>query len=294
MFRFILAISILLGLSLVLLAESALAKTTSQLQIGEEWSRIPYQGLTTNESLNTLIKGTGRIDLRDESGTALYLGKFQGKHLMVTNYHVFPNSSDCATGRVYFQSLNRSYRCLRVVSSLRNIELTFFTIRVSQSDEYKFQNMALKFDFVHEQKPGEKIVTTGHGISRNPGHKLTYEASSTCMVATSTQYPHFIQVKNSAGLFNAWSFVHACEVSQGDSGSGLMDEASGKLIGINWATSSNKPNMLLNSNAVLDWIDRQVAELWPSLSLGIPNSKILTSIQQQGNSMLMDFIRSNQ
>jgi hypothetical protein len=285
----------------MLLAEGAFAKVRAapqlpeSLQVGEQWSRIFYDGqLTGDEALNSLLKATARIDLKKQSGTAFYVGKFLDRHIMVTNNHVLSTTADCEnSGRVYFQYLDRKFRCSRIISRFKNIELTFFSIRVSAKDEYLFENLALKFDFANEHFPNEKIITAGHGYHLNSNYYLTYENSSTCVIATPTNDPHFLEVKNDSGTFNAWSFIHACEISPGDSGSAIVSEATGRVIGVNWATSSAKPAILQNSNVVFDWIKTQNPLLWGSLSQGIPNSVILQSIREQKHPVLMEFLRAN-
>jgi hypothetical protein len=286
---------ILLGVSLVLFAEIALARSPDQLQIGEQWSRVFFNGqLTGDESLNNLIKATARIDLRTQSGTAFYVGKFLGKHIMVTNNHVLSDSEECVTdGKIYFQYTNHKYRCGRIIARFKDLELTFFSIHVAPKDEYLFENLALKFDFAKEHLPGERVITAGYGYHLNPGYRLTYENSPTCLIATPTVTPRFIQVRNDEGVFNSWSFVNACEISPGDSGSALVDPNSGRVVGVNWATSSAKPMVLQNSYTVYDWIKTQNQMLWPSLSQGIPNSRILQKIRENRHPVLMEFLRAN-
>lgn len=287
--------SIIITLSFVLLSQSALAKASlEQYQVGDQWSRIPYEALTANESLNKVIKATGRIDTPTQSGTAFYVGKYLDRHIMMTNYHVLSDQTECTKGKVYFQYFKRKFSCYRILAKIKDIEATFFAIRVSKKQEVLFQNLAMKFDFKNNYSVGEKLLVAGYGENLNKKRTLTYENSDTCVVATSTSAPIFQTVHNTDGTFNAWTFVHACEISHGDSGSAIISERTGKVIGINWATSSEKPIALLNKNTLWDWIRRQVPELWSSLSWGVPNAAILNSIQANKHPALLEFAYSNQ
>ncbi len=295
--------SILAGLSLVLFANAALAQdfkifnlksNKKQLQIGEEWSRTTYDGkLTSTEALNSAIKATARVDLKNEQGSAFYLGKFNGVHLMLTNYHVLSEQEVCRTGKVYFAYLQKSFRCGLIIDKFRDLEATFFTIRVDKKDEYRFENIALKFDFVNEYKPGHRLVTAGYGIERNNNGKLTYENSQTCVVATTTYKTVLLTVQSEEKSYKARSFVHACEISSGDSGSAVISESTGKVVGLNWATSTSKPIALLNSLNVYEWIEKQSNLLWSYMSYAVPGGEIMNAIKASKNVTLNEFVNSH-
>jgi len=300
-FNYIMVISILAGLSLVLLANTALAqdfqtytlnigKKKQQFVVGEAWSRQFVNGsLTSTDALNKLIKATARVDLKKEQGTAFYLGKFNGEHLMLTNFHVMSERDQCKTGSIYFEYLKKSFRCRTIIQKFKDFEATFFTISVSKNYEYMLEDVGLKFDFKNEYKPGHKVVTAGYGTHLNPGNHLTYENSQTCVVATTNFKSNFLNVVREGVTYGAHSFVHACELSPGDSGSALVSETSGKVIGLNWATSDSKPTELLSGLNVFNWIDKQVPALWNSMSYAVSATNIQAAIMSSKSVTLNEF-----
>lgn len=299
------AISILAGLSLVLLANAALAqefnlysldlnKKTKQYVVGETWSREFVNGsLTSTEALNKVIKATARVDLKTDQGTAFYLGKFNGEHLMLTNYHVMSDVTQCSrNGKIYFEYLNKKFRCKAIIAKFKNFEATFFTIHVRKKEEYLLENLALKFDFKNEYKSGHKVVTAGYGIHENSKRKLTYENSQTCVVATTNFQGNFLTVTKESVTYGAYSFVHACEISPGDSGSALVSETTGKVIGLNWATAESKPLDLLNTLTVFDWIEKQVPALWNSMSYAVSATNLQATIMSSDKDILHQFVKA--
>lgn len=282
------------------MANSALAGNThiyrfqgakESYQVGEEWSRIPVNGkLTSTESLNHIIQATARVDLPKSAGSAFYVGKYQGKHLMMTNFHVMPNSTDCRDSRVYFEYFRKRFRCSSFVAKFKDLETVFFTINVSKANEYIFENLAVKMDFTNDYKPGHRLVIAGYGQHKNTSHYLTYENSQTCMVASDTSKPKFLKVSSGQKSFNAYSFAHTCEISDGDSGSAIVSESTGVVIGINWSTSNKKPLDLKNSLTVFDWVEKQNPRVWESTSYGVPAKNILAMIRSTNNVLLNEFV----
>lgn len=315
--NFTVIIVILLGLSLVLYANTALAnvseETPTSYQIGEAWSRIFFDNTFTNDNiLNRIIHATAKIvipeaetsGMRAQQGTAFYLGKFNGEHLMMTNYHVMSGSTQCRNFRsgnriqakIYFETGNRKiFPCLRIIATFENLEATFFTISVPNSEESRFQNLALKFDFKRTYNPGDKLLTAGYGSFNNPHARLTYENSETCMLISNTSEPHWVLFEDQKAhkIFHSWSFSHSCEISPGDSGSPLVSRLTGKVIGLNWATNTSKAVSLQNSATVRNIMLSQDPSMWTDLSYGVPNLSILAAIQVKNDPILNEFINSN-
>lgn len=307
--RFIGTIAVLLGLSLVLFANTVLANTNfirqalapshERYQIGETWSRVPYDGrLTSTEALNKAISATARVltqlnNSEQSTGTSFYLGKVGHQHVMMTNYHVMSTFRECKNTKLYFPSLKLNFRCGRILGAFADTESTFFTIQVSNKNEWHLENKALQFDFVNEYKPGHKIVVAGFGIYNNHRQLLTYDNSQTCVVATTTYQSRKLYSKQGSTIYGAYSFVHACEISKGDSGAAIVSEETGKVIGINWATSTAKPAELLSTHTVFDWIEKKDSRIWSSLSYGVPAGNIMNDIKKSKEPILHELLSMN-
>ncbi len=261
-----------------------------QLQIGEEWSRQKLiNSRPTNYHLNRLIRATARVKTKDSIGSAVYLGKFGEHHLMMTNHHVI--NSDCRGKEIEirFEALGVKTKCLRILAKYPQLETTFFTINVSHRYRSLFESLAMEIDF-NDVEAGEKLVTAGYGNHLNKSSVLTYEDSKTCVVATPSKSSRFVRVNKQ---YQAWTFLHACETSTGDSGSVIVSERTGKVVGLVWATSMNKHTDLKNSNTVFDWIARQDPRMWENLSLAVPTRFIMNEIFVSKNATLLSWVEQN-
>lgn len=301
-------LSILLGISIILYANAVLAASSAnlivqtekaqpeRLQIGEAWSRVQYDGkYTSTDALNKVIAATARVDLKDQRGTSFYLGQYGEEHLMLTNYHVMSSVQQCRSATVYFRESQKRFRCGRIVKAFADTESTFFTIRVSTDQTHFIRGKELPFDFSSEYKPGHKLVVAGYGIYGNPKDNLTLESSQTCVVVSTTFAPRKLSIKSKSDnkVYTAYSFAHACEISNGDSGAALMSEITGKVVGLNWATSTAKPTDLLKSPTVFDWIEKNDPRIWNSLSYGIPALNIAVNIHNSDDILLKQFVQAN-
>lgn len=312
--RFIITLTILFALSLVFYANTALGASSrnillsekgksEQLQVGEEWSRVHFDGrLTTTEALNKAIIATARIDIApltgssaSQRGTSFYIGKFGEYHLMLTNYHVMSTREQCAKAAAIFQYSGKRYKCRKIIKSFPEMEATFFAIHVPDKNDAELSGKELRFDFLNEYKPGHKIVVAGHGTHNNSSNRLTYENSSTCIVATTTYQSVQLSIKskNDNKVYSAFSFAHACEISHGDSGAALVSESTQKVIGLNWATSTAKHPDLLRSSTLFDWIESNDFRIWNSLSYGVSTTNISSAIYKSGDPTLIAFVQSN-
>src|SRR5690606_26749516 len=110
------------------------------------------------------------------------------------------------------------------------------------------------------------------------------------VIATPTKSAKLVSVEN---RYKAWAFLHACETSSGDSGSVIVSERTGKIVGLTWATSQNKDTNMKNSNTVFDWIETQDSRLWESMSLAVPTKLIMNEIFTSKNQTLLSFVDRN-
>lgn len=267
------------------------------------WFRIPYNNtLTSDPVLNNTIRATAKLIARDGSsgqqGTAFYLGKFNGQHLMMTNFHVMPAGfRECREGaKVYFEmDKPRTFKCTSIIATFPDIETVFFAIHVSKDDEYLFENRGLKFDFQKSYKPGDRLVTAGYGYYKNNKSRLTYENSETCLVVSDPSFPLFMKADDPEvrKTFNAWSFAHSCATSHGDSGSALVSEDTGKVMGLNWAATVRPDEIIKSKTSIFDWIQNKNPLMWSNMSYGVPNKYILMAINKKNNSTLNEFLESN-
>ena len=98
----------------------------------------------------------------------------------------------------------------------------------------------LEMDFDYDYKKGSKLASAGYGYAANPERKLTLVEDSDCVVYDET----FKYISDADPVnpeeYNAWSFVHGCDSSHGDSGSPIVDRASGLVVGIIWTGKAPK------------------------------------------------------
>lgn len=253
------------------------------------WSRKDV--LLWDESKNSdLLNLTARID-SEKGGTAFYVGKYAGYYLMITNYHTF-SEQICANSKtqIYFQQLKQRLRCQKLIAQFKDIEVTFFAIRIPDSLKPYFETHQLKFDFQKSAQLREPLLTAGFGDYQNTSRRLTFEDSSHCMVLTDPLQPRFIQATGTP--FGAWSFVHGCEISSGDSGSAVLNRNTNKIVGINWATHADKSQDEENYKQIENFIQTQSPKLWTSFSLVTPAWVIKKYVQEYTEQFLLENVQT--
>ena len=213
--------------------------------------------------------------------TGFYLGKFNGVHVLATNHHVCPVANECVGAEAQFRLLGIKVQITDFIISIKKIDLTLLVITVPPSQELAMAKVARNFAFKQKVYPGEPLMTFGFGIAGNPQNYLVGNVDSDCKVFSKAG--DFRPVAdpdrfNPVG-YSAWSFVHGCDISHGDSGSALVDKRNGAVIGILWSGKFPKVKRVQNSSYLDQLYKNGSEEMWTELNFGIPATIIGETLQ---------------
>jgi hypothetical protein len=245
-------------------------------RLGSEWGKRPV----SNSSLageSPAFRRAALATARAGGATSFYLGTFGGEHIMATNHHVFPSAARCLGSDIRFPLLGLSFKCQEFLGTWDSIDLSLFVIKVdSESDAKALAAVGANFDFASPLKKGQPLLTLGFGVADNPTRALVGNKDSDCKVFSEGDTFRLMSDPDrlNPGTYDAWSFANGCDVSHGDSGSALVDRATGKPIGIIWTGRIPKAKSV-QSTAFLDaLIASQGVEIWEELSYGVPAAKM--------------------
>ncbi|MCO4756107.1 MAG: trypsin-like peptidase domain-containing protein [Bacteriovoracaceae bacterium] len=244
-------------------------------QLGSAWSKLPI----THETLNSLPENLRTSSLSTAKflgGTSFYLGKFDGRHVMATNYHVLPSPLNCyGLNRAHFPIFNKSFSCKNFIAGIPQIDMTLFEIRVPQKDEQDLETLTFKFG---DDTKESALYGLGFGGWGNPKRQLLLSHDKNCKF-----FSKEIREMSDPDTINpvdykVWSKAIGCDFSHGDSGAPIFN-VEGEFLGIFWTGSAPKPQYLKN-DAYLDQIMKDGSEvIWTELSYMSPASKIKESFQ---------------
>lgn len=252
-------------------------------QIGDEWGKKP----TTRETLKGHSPAFIRTSLataRYGGGTAFYLGKFNGHHMMATNHHVMPDARICGSRSAIFPLLQLQFHCEKFYGDWTGIDLALFSITVTQpEDEEKLAQIAGNFAWHKALYPGQELITAGYGVFRNQQRNLVVNDDGDCKVFSGKSDYRFIADpdKINPADYQAWSFATGCDVSHGDSGSSMVDRVTGEVVGIIWTTATQKPERIRSSSYLTEVLAKQSDDSWQWLSYGVPAPKIFDFLKEK-------------
>jgi len=285
----------------------------NQFQIGSEWDKISVPLNSVNvysPSLQRMFKGTGRVSVsnpyiyksNNKIGTAFYVGKYSyNEYIFATAAHVFEGASNCnkpysASIKIDFPVLQETLNCHRIIDTISDIDLAIFTVVITSSVKKEVFNNLKPFSLynkTNQKNKTFKISTAGFGSNNNPDLELSYNPR------TCNNYPNFGTSKLSfinqttGKRRNVWSQVTDCDISAGDSGSMAMDQNTGELIGMFWASSNRKPiemrdqeyiNQILGNNKDTINDNRLYGKnIWKDFSYIVPLSEISRVLQNYVN-----------
>jgi hypothetical protein len=243
-------------------------------QIGDEWGKKEVTAdVLSHETAQFKRMATATANYGG-GGTAFYLGKFNGHHLMATNYHVLDAYGCNASAR--FPLLNKTFYCEKEYGRWSAVDLGLFSIRVSAADEAALDKVGQNFNFNAVITQGEEITTIGVGIAGNPHRVMMAGQDSDCKVFSGTEEYRFMGDPDqfNPADYQAWSFASGCDVSHGDSGSAYMDRKSGDIIGIIWTGAIPKPERAQSSQSLDSMLRSNDPAIWTDLSYAVPAPKM--------------------
>jgi hypothetical protein len=252
----------------------------STYQIGDEWGKKPVTDLSVySEELQRVIRATARVG----GGTGFYLGKFAGKHVVATNFHVCEVSFDCEGVMAQFSILRKSFEVVKWLGSWNTVDLALLVIDVPNAeDEALLEENAIPFQWEAKLTRGQALATAGYGVADNQSRKIVMNMDSDCVVFSGEEEYRLLADPDdlNPGPYKAWSFANGCDVSHGDSGSAMVDRTTGQAIGIIW-TGRIPKNPKVQSSEYLNGLLRSPTEdVWKELSYGVPASKMHSHLTQ--------------
>jgi hypothetical protein len=245
-------------------------------RIGDEFGKKPVTEASLSSATDP-FRRAARATAMVGGATGFYLGKFAGVHVMATNHHVYTSMS-CAGRAVTFPLLgNLRFPCTKMFGTWTEIDLALFAIDVPHpEDEAKLAAVAANFTFYDDIQKGAPLITIGFGIAGNAQRVMMGNEDADCRVMSKTGEYEFMgdpDAKNPAD-YKAWSFSHACDVSHGDSGSAMVDRASGRPVGILWTGKIPKDSRV-QSSAYLDQVlASDGADVWSEMNYAVPATKM--------------------
>jgi len=261
---------------------------TDEYQIGNEWGKhqVTEEVLASED---VIFQRAAYATAYFGSATSFYLGKFNGFHVMATNYHVMkvPN---CKNRKAKFPTINKSYACAKVFGLWTDIDLSLFAIKVPESDEHFFDDLGKNFDFDGSIYPGQELLTVGFGTAGNPYQKLVANKDSDCKVFSQPGDFRFMADPDefNPGPYKAWSFANGCDVSHGDSGSSFVDRKTGAVVGLVWTGRIPKKQSIKDSDYLNEILANQSPEIWTELTYAVPAQKIKEKLDEVLSSEQLD------
>lgn len=245
-------------------------------RLGDEWGKKRVTERVLAKSDRVFERAAGATAYLPVGGTAFYLGKFNGMHILATNHHVCPEKQDCVGGNANFRVLNKSFPMKKMFLSIPDIDLALLQMEVAPKDEAVMSKVARNFSFDRQIQKGQGLLTIGFGVGGNPQNYMMANQDSDCKVFSATgEYRHLADPDefNPAG-YRAWSFAHACDISHGDSGSAMIDRKTGDVVGIVWTGKIPKSSLVQSSTNLKKIFNSSSSAVWKELSYAVPAVKI--------------------
>lgn len=264
---------------------SLLASDTNDYRMGDEWGKTPV----TADRLHRATPAFRRAALATAQlggGTSFYLGKFNGRHVMATNHHVFPTNS-CWLRKAKFPLLGITAPCETPLGTWPEVDLTLFTVRVNAEDEAKLAAVAGNFRLHEDIQKGTRLMTMGFGVAGNDNRDLMANDDSDCYVFSKDgEYRLMADPdKFNPADYRAWSFALGCDVSHGDSGSAIVDRETSAVVGIIWTGRIPKDASVQSSAYLTQIFQKDDPAIWDQLAYAVPAKKIGELLQRltEGN-----------
>ena len=271
-------------------------------QKGDQWSpRIVSPTDLKNPISSRAIGATVIVG----GATGIYLGKFNGQHIIATNAHIAGTDIDerkAFRPSVLFNK-NIWAKTVDCVGLWKDIDMALLIVRpydVNEWDQetgqpneasYKKAEIAiagkavnLSYDMIPAQDT--PLINVGYGFAgiddpkRNdplviPEPKIMMDQD--CQILSKTGDARFLfdpDDINPLG-YAAWSMAHGCDISHGSSGSMLMDRNTGNIIGLVWTGVWTKDGEKPISSEEIYRISKSNDEqIWNRLNYAVPAFKI--------------------
>lgn len=245
-------------------------------RLGDEWGKKRVTAESLAAESKAFQRAASATALLPVGGTGFYIGKFNGVHVLATNHHVCPSARDCEGDKASFRILNKSFTMTKLFISEPNVDIALLALDVPKADEAALAKVAKNFAFKKSIAKGQELITIGFGIGGNPQNYMMANKDSDCKVFSKTnEFKHLADPDEfNPADYKAWSFAHACDISHGDSGSAMVDRATGDVVGIVWTGKIPKAKIVQSSANLQKMFDTTSPSIWKELSFAVPAAKI--------------------
>lgn len=255
--------------------------TASDFQIGETWGATPItRSFIQDENdfvISRLASNIAQITTPESKGTAFYLGKHNGEHIMATNAHVLKNVPSCMVLPVVFRFslLKLTYTCSKIISIWRDVDFALLAINVDVASESFLNELnPLELAFKNDIIKDTLVYTSGYGEFNNPSNQLTLKNDDDCRIYSATNTFKRLRDPEKLGAKSIPSFAVGCDISPGDSGSPIVDRQTGEVLGLIWSTQTPKPITMRSSTFLQGLRSQENPEIWEHMAYGIPVMEI--------------------
>lgn len=249
-------------------------------QIGTEWGKqvVTAESMAENAVLNSIAMSTARVR---GGGTGFYLGKHNGQYLMGTNFHVCEESSDCVNRTAEFSMAGFTVNIKGFLGSWNNVDFALITLDLTNSQAEALEPYVNHLGLNASLEKGLELMTAGFGIANNPRRQLVVNMDSDCKVYSDTDSFRLMADPDelNPGPYKAWSFANGCDISHGDSGSAMINRATGEVVGIIWTGRIPKNKEVRNQTYLDSLYDDGLDGVWTQLSYAVPMPKIAEQLQ---------------
>lgn len=268
----------LISLFFLISSAPSLARSVENpYQIGSVWGRKAFT-FETRDQLPAVIATQALSVAKFLGGSAFYLGEFNGRHIMATNYHVLPGALNCySLSFADFVLLDQAFACKTFIASFSNIELSLFEIEVGQGREKHLEGIGLAFDPYVDSR---ELYGLGYGRQGNPHptrKALLLSRDDFCLPFS--DQVRFLKDPDEVNPveYKVWSQPIGCDFSHGDSGAPVLNQ-SGEFAGIFWTGATPKSLSIQSDSFLRTLLEKPDELIWKELSYMVPVREVVREL----------------
>ena len=241
------------------------------------------------------------------SSTAFYVGKHNGKDIMVTTAHsalssavnfeqdlnfykqnpqvlcrVFLDFENSPVKDFQFNLLDEYYNCKALVAIFPELDLAFFELE--SKNKFDLSQLGIKFSPPKSFKKGEPFSYFSYSGFANTGHilfDLGYTKGELCTPLVNSSKIDYIESYDdlTKESLKIPTIPIGCDAAPGDSGSPLLDE-EGLLVGILWSVSNSNDPLVSNQDYLTKLIKSEKKYVESERSFVWKNFNYASSLQK--------------
>jgi hypothetical protein len=273
-------------------------------QIGSSFERTHHKNL---KNIPQKLRIAALSVAQFGKSTAFYIGKHNGKDVMVTTSHsalsdakhyshplshyqespeilcrVFHDYEESQLREFQFNLLDEAFECKSLIAIYPEFELAFFEIDTKNSTSLK--DLGITFTPPETFSKGEPLNFFSYSSFKNTGH-ITFDLGLTdgelCSAFINSSEVDYMENYHdlSKAQLKTPSIPVGCDVSPGDSGSPLLN-SKGELLGLLWASSGSIDQRLKNESLLKSLLENNEAYTNSELNFVWKSFNYATSLQE--------------